>query len=80
MKPMGRAALGDAERRSERAADMGDASPIPQSYSEKEEEAGKGQDCGSWSKNTSEAAQQPVPSRGHCAALIPPCPPDACLF
>lgn len=44
MKPMERAALGDAERRSERAADMGDASPIPQSCSEKEEEAGKGQD------------------------------------
>ena len=28
MKPMEKAALGNAERRSERAADMGDASPI----------------------------------------------------
>ena len=51
-----------------------------QSYSEKEEEAAKGQDSGSWSKSTSEAAQQPVPIRGHCAALVPPCPPDAFLF
>ena len=71
-KPIGIAAIGSAERRSERSANMGDASPIPeegQSYSDKEEEAGKGQDCGSWWKNPSCPAASP--QKG---PLCSPCP------
>lgn len=70
-KPIGIAAIGSAERRSERSANMGDTSPIPeerQSYSDKEEEADKGQDCGSWWKNPSCPA---APRRGHCATSVP---------
>lgn len=79
-KPFGIAAIGSAERRSERSANMGDASPIPeerQSYSDKEEEADKGQDCGSWWKNPScpAASPQKGPLCSPCPFLAPRCLP-----